>query len=141
MEITDEVLLKKLVDRADIINATYNSKTSPEKLLSKYLLEYLAGKETRHQEDIRFTRFSRVHKKHIWLRDKKSCFYCQRYLNLRDVSLDHKIPTSRGGVTTLANLTTSCKWCNSDKSSLTDDEYPYKQLANTAKGIYPKDID
>lgn len=62
--------------------------------------------------------------------DPVLCEYCQRPISL-DVSPtahsratgDHRIPRSRGGHNTRANIAVSCYWCNHIKGPLTADEF------------------
>ncbi len=49
----------------------------------------------------------------VWLRYKGECAKCGSSLNLQ---LDHIIPYSKGGATTLENLQLLCKKCNLEKS-------------------------
>ena len=49
----------------------------------------------------------------------KKCRYCKSKENL---TIDHKIPLSRGGTDDLSNLQCLCKRCNQIKSSVRDDE-------------------
>ncbi|MEL6747783.1 MAG: HNH endonuclease [Pseudomonadota bacterium] len=50
-----------------------------------------------------FTRFN------VFLRDRFSCQYCG---TRHDLTFDHLIPRSRGGLTTWDNVTTACAPCN-----------------------------
>lgn len=51
----------------------------------------------------------------ILLRDEETCQYCGK--RLRDLTLDHVIPRSRGGQSTWENLVASCRACNGRKGS------------------------
>ena len=73
----------------------------------------------------------------IYRRDDKQCKYCTIYLSSQDATLDHILSPMRGGLNELSNMALACSWCNKDKGILTADEYRYKQLDNTCKGIYP----
>lgn len=53
-------------------------------------------------------------------RDKK-CVYCGSETKV--MTLDHKIPKSRGGKGDDKNLVISCRDCNFDKANLTYHEY------------------
>lgn len=57
----------------------------------------------------------------VFLRDDFTCQYCGN----RGVSLqcDHIIPSSRGGSSELANLTTACRFCNQSKHNKTPEEW------------------
>ena len=49
-------------------------------------------------------------------RDRYICAYCgKHFANFRDLSRDHIIPRSRGGLNTWTNIVTSCRACNSKK--------------------------
>jgi 5-methylcytosine-specific restriction endonuclease McrA len=55
----------------------------------------------------------------VMKRDGYRCSYCSKLENL---TIDHIIPTSRGGQNTWDNLTTSCLSCNSKKGNRTPSE-------------------
>jgi len=55
-----------------------------------------------------FTRFN------VFLRDRFSCQYCG---SLDDLTFDHLIPRSRGGMTRWDNVTTACAPCNLRKGN------------------------
>ena len=50
-----------------------------------------------------FTRFN------VFLRDRFACQYCG---DTSDLTFDHVLPRSRGGLTTWENVTTACSPCN-----------------------------
>jgi 5-methylcytosine-specific restriction endonuclease McrA len=56
-----------------------------------------------------FTRFN------VFLRDRFSCQYCEAR---DDLTFDHLIPRSKGGLTTWENVVTACSPCNLRKSDL-----------------------
>lgn len=51
------------------------------------------------------------------------CPYCLKVIPPKEISIDHKIPLSRGGKTVKENLVVCCKKCNQEKGSLTVEEY------------------
>lgn len=51
-------------------------------------------------------------RKQVFERDKYRCKHCETHL---DLSCDHIHPESKGGETTLENLQTLCRSCNSKK--------------------------
>lgn len=55
-----------------------------------------------------FTRFN------VFLRDKFSCLYCGEKGNL---TFDHLIPKSKGGITSWENVVTACTSCNVKKGN------------------------
>jgi hypothetical protein len=57
------------------------------------------------------------------------CYYCGKKLAEKDiVTIDHKIPVCRGGLTIKSNLVIACWNCNHEKDNMTEEEYiTYKQ--------------
>ncbi|MEO7019381.1 MAG: HNH endonuclease [Ktedonobacteraceae bacterium] len=51
----------------------------------------------------------------ILLRDEDTCQYCGKHV--RELTLDHIIPRSRGGQSTWENLVASCRSCNGKKGN------------------------
>lgn len=51
------------------------------------------------------------------------CAYCPKTLVIGAISIDHKMPRSRGGTNNWENLCACCKECNHLKGSLTDTEF------------------
>jgi len=58
-------------------------------------------------------------RQNVFKRDNFECQYCG---TRRDLTLDHMIPSSRGGQHTWTNLVTACKRCNAKKGDYTPDE-------------------
>ncbi|MDB9761507.1 HNH endonuclease [Alphaproteobacteria bacterium] len=59
-----------------------------------------------------FTRFN------LFLRDNFSCQYCGELFNSNDLTFDHVVPKSKGGITRWENVVASCSKCNLKKSNL-----------------------
>ena len=56
-------------------------------------------------------------KKHL-LRQNNICSLCSKEItNMKDASVDHKIPTSKGGSDHISNLQIVHVWCNKKKAS------------------------
>jgi len=53
-----------------------------------------------------FTRFN------VFLRDRFDCQYCGDPYPAHELTFDHVVPRSRGGVTTWSNVVTACSTCN-----------------------------
>ena len=51
------------------------------------------------------------------------CHYCGKKLEADEITIDHLLPRSRGGKTDKSNLAICCGKCNSEKSSMTEQEY------------------
>jgi 5-methylcytosine-specific restriction endonuclease McrA len=58
-------------------------------------------------------------RQNIFKRDNFECQYCG---TRKDLTLDHVIPSSKGGQHTWSNLVTACKRCNSLKGDRTPNE-------------------
>ncbi|MCS6824151.1 MAG: HNH endonuclease [Cytophagaceae bacterium] len=58
-------------------------------------------------------------RQNIFKRDNYQCQYCGA---TTDLTLDHVLPRSRGGLTSWDNLVTACKQCNSRKGDYTPEE-------------------
>jgi len=56
-------------------------------------------------------------RKNILLRDRNTCQYCGMPLGSSELTLDHVIPRSRGGVSTWENLVACCHSCNRRKGN------------------------
>ena len=65
-----------------------------------------------------FTRFN------VFLRDKFACQYCG---NKKDLTFDHLLPKSKGGVTDWDNVVTACSTCNVKKGGRL---YPFPEMEN-----------
>ena len=51
----------------------------------------------------------------LFKRDANNCLYCGEFFNYKDLSRDHVIPLSNGGLDVWTNVVTSCKRCNNKK--------------------------
>jgi 5-methylcytosine-specific restriction protein A len=54
---------------------------------------------------------------------KGLCHYCSERFQPTQLTMDHKQPIARGGVTSKSNVVTACKACNSQKQSSTASEF------------------
>jgi 5-methylcytosine-specific restriction endonuclease McrA len=65
---------------------------------------------------------ARALKKTRWWLDKKNagiCFYCEEKFESEELTMDHKVPVSRGGKSTKSNVAIACKECNTNKKAQT----------------------
>lgn len=68
-------------------------------------------------------------KQNIFLRDVYICQYCGISVNRKSATLDHVLPTSKGGHSTWENCCTSCSRCNSIKGNnakIVPSKLPYR---------------
>jgi len=85
---------------------------------------------------VRFSRFN------LLLRDGFTCQYCNKKLDLMDLTVDHVIPRSRGGITKWENIVCCCYVCNTikgHKTSMKPIKKPikpdYYQLLDSARSL------
>lgn len=63
----------------------------------------------------------------LTLEQEGKCYYCpvlfKNATGYENVTLDHKLPSSRGGTDGKSNLALACQKCNSEKGQLNEEEY------------------
>ena len=67
-------------------------------------------------------RIMRFRRRDVFQRDNHACQYCSNQYPVEELTLDHIVPRSRGGVTTWENCITSCRPCNTVKADRTPQE-------------------
>lgn len=77
----------------------------------------------------------RLNRRNIFARDANHCQYCGKRFATSELSLDHIVPTCRGGETTWENLVCSCVRCNVRKGGRTPHEAGLKLIR---KPVRPK---
>lgn len=63
------------------------------------------------------------HRNWLWNSGQRHCAYCGRRLSPRTVTADHVKPLSRGGYDRRRNVVAACSRCNSQKGSMSVDEF------------------
>ena len=58
----------------------------------------------------------------LFARDRQLCAYCGQQFSLRDLSRDHVVPASRGGLDSWTNAVTACRGCNTHKANRTPEQ-------------------
>ncbi|MFN3505261.1 MAG: HNH endonuclease [Caldimicrobium sp.] len=69
---------------------------------------------------------ARALKKTRWWRKKLErgiCYYCGRKVSPEELTMDHRIPLSRGGASTRENIVPACRDCNAKKKYLSPWEW------------------
>ncbi len=51
------------------------------------------------------------------------CFYCKTLLSKKEITLDHIIPQSRGGLNIIENLVIACFRCNQSKGNKSIEDF------------------
>ena len=60
-------------------------------------------------------------RKSQWWKNRKGegkCYYCRSKVHPNELTMDHVVPLSRGGLTKKTNVVTCCKECNNKKKYL-----------------------
>ncbi len=57
----------------------------------------------------------KFNRKNIFARDKNICQYCGKRFPTSELSLDHVVPRSQGGISTWKNIVCACTDCNKHK--------------------------
>ena len=87
------------------------------------------GKAIRHMTDCPschnfLKRRGSRRRRHLYLVYAGRCFYCGEPLTIKDSTIDHWIPKSRGGPNEMDNLRLSCLTCNRLKGSTLPEDLP-----------------
>ena len=77
----------------------------------------------------------RLNRRNIFARDANTCQYCGKKFPTSELSLDHIMPTCRGGDTSWENLVCACVKCNVRKGGRTPKEAGMKLIQ---KPVRPK---
>ncbi|MEN1681925.1 MAG: HNH endonuclease [Planctomycetota bacterium] len=64
----------------------------------------------------------RLNRRNLFARDNNSCQYCGKRFPTSELSIDHVVPTCRGGQTTWENVVCACVKCNVRKGGRTPQE-------------------
>ena len=70
-------------------------------------------------------------RKSSWWKQKLAqgvCYYCEQKFSAEELTMDHKVPVARGGLSTRSKVVISCKSCNTEKKSLTPAELIMENL-------------
>ena len=89
---------------------------------------------------VRLLRYDRIprnsvkfNRRNVFLRDEFRCQYCGQRFATAQLSLDHVVPRSRGGVESWENIVCACLRCNVRKGGRTPVEANMKLLREPAK--------
>jgi len=68
------------------------------------------------------------------------CYYCHAAIHPSELTMDHKTPIVRGGLSTRNNLVACCKACNSEKHYQTLSEWIAQRQAEDRPLACAKDL-
>ncbi len=75
----------------------------------------------------------KLNRRNIYARDRNRCQYCGGKYPTSELSLDHVVPKSRGGLTSWTNLVCSCVTCNVRKGGRTPREAHMRLITEPVK--------
>jgi len=75
----------------------------------------------------------KFNRRNIFARDENRCQYCGKRFPTSELSLDHVIPRSRGGLSTWTNVVCSCVKCNVRKGGRTPKQAHMKLIREPVK--------
>lgn len=64
----------------------------------------------------------KLNRRNIFARDKNICQYCAKKFPTQELSLDHVLPRSQGGISSWTNLVCCCVKCNAHKGGRTPEQ-------------------
>jgi len=103
--------------RAEVVETheTLCIRTGSGKIQFPTIVRFLTGVIAGKLKNI--NKKARPSKKTIWMRDKGQCQYCEKKLSIKDSTIDHVMPKSKGGQHTWENVVIACRKCNQKKGS------------------------
>jgi 5-methylcytosine-specific restriction endonuclease McrA len=75
----------------------------------------------------------KLNRRNIFARDRNLCQYCGRHFPTSELSLDHLLPRSQGGLSTWENLVCCCVHCNAKKGGRTPEQAHMKLVRRPVK--------
>jgi 5-methylcytosine-specific restriction endonuclease McrA len=75
----------------------------------------------------------RFNRRNVFARDANLCQYCGRTFPTSELSLDHVVPRSRGGITSWENIVCACVACNVRKGGRTPQEARMQLIRHPVK--------
>ncbi len=82
---------------------------------------------------IRLVAYVPLPRRTVLARDLYTCQYCGHQAGRPDLTVDHVVPRSRGGVTTWENVVAACGPCNRRKGNRTPNEANMKLLSEPSR--------
>lgn len=71
-------------------------------------------------------KFTDYEKKTVYAKYNGCCAICGKPVKFADLTINHKVPLSKGGTNERSNLQLACRECNLMKSGLTTEEFQKK---------------
>ena len=114
------------LERVNIV-AEYDIKVSASSFSMKLPSVISLKKFIALDKRIPFTRFN------LFLRDQFKCQYCSKKFKASELTFDHVISRSKGGISSWDNVVSACFKCNNKKGSLSCSDANMKLIRNPKK--------
>lgn len=101
------------LDKVDLVVAYNERVRSPSTSLPMPAVIRMRKKVSASRYRIRFSRLN------VFMRDGFRCMYCGTACRTPELTFDHVVPRSQGGVTQWENILSACKACNAKKGNRT----------------------
>lgn len=85
-------------------------------------------------------KYMKFSKENVFIRDEYTCQYCGKRKKHEELTLDHVVPKSRGGIARWENSVACCKPCNQYKSDLTPEQAGMRLMKKPQKPSWEKTI-
>ena len=121
-----ETIKAVFLERVNIV-AEYDISISSTSLSMKLPSVISLKKFIPIKKNIPFTRFN------LFLRDRFRCQYCNKRFRASELTFDHVISRSRGGLSVWENVVSACFKCNNKKGSLSCTEARMSLVKNPRK--------
>lgn len=84
-------------------------------------MEYIDQAIVSYEEMQKERNIAKRLKKTPWWKKKRAsgkCYYCSKRFSVENLTMDHKVPISRGGKSTKENIVPACFECNQKRKEL-----------------------
>ncbi len=72
------------------------------------------------------TNFNRMYRSDLLITQNRQCAYCFTTLSMKNATLEHVVPRSKGGRDHKSNFKTSCLACNALKADMSESAFKNK---------------
>ena len=110
---TRRALCLVLSDKAEVIEADLEPLCTVDHRYPRPVVVKL-----RYMVHVPYRRLTALSRRAVFARDEHRCQYCGRHAD----SIDHVVPTSRGGLHVWENVAAACRRCNTHKRDRTPEE-------------------
>jgi 5-methylcytosine-specific restriction endonuclease McrA len=104
------------LDKAEVLASYAEELCSPTTRIHTPAVLRLKKKVITIKRGVRFSRLN------VYTRDNFMCVYCGQQLPAGQLTFDHVVPRSKGGLTRWENIVTACHSCNRRKGNRTPEQ-------------------